>query len=117
MFHSNVCYPSPRLGFPVTNNGPDLSYFEEDDAKLEQVAENYRKGELLTGELKKMAITLLQEYVGTFQERRKQVSDEVMRQYMTPRKLEYKGNPNPKPKESKKEKSKEANGEKDKPKA
>lgn len=92
----------------------DLSYFEDDDAKLEKIAEDYRKGELLTGELKKMAITMLQEYVGEFQERRKQVSDEVMRQYMTPRKLEWKGNPNPKLRVPKK---KESKGEKDTPKA
>jgi tryptophanyl-tRNA synthetase len=71
------------------------------------VEESYRKGELLTGELKKMAITLLQEYVKGFQERRKDVTDEILRQYMTPRKLEWKGNPNPKPKEMKPKESKE----------
>lgn len=63
--------------------------------------ESYRKGELLTGELKKMAITLLQEYVKGFQERRKDVTEEILRQFMKPRKLEWKGNPNPKPKETK----------------
>jgi tryptophanyl-tRNA synthetase len=73
------------------------------------VEESYRNGELLMGELKKMAIILLQEYVKGFQERRKDVTDEVLRQYMTPRKLEWKGNLNPnlkekKPKESKEEK-------------
>lgn len=86
--------------------GPDLSYFEDDDAKLEQVANDYREGKLLTGELKQMAIKLLQEYVKDFQERRSKVTDEVLRQYTKPRELEWKGNPNPKPKESKKEKEK-----------
>jgi tryptophanyl-tRNA synthetase len=64
-----------------------------------------------------MAIALLQEYVAEFQTRRKQVSDDVLRQYTTPRKLDWKGNPNPNPqaKEAKKGKSKE--GEKDKPKS
>jgi len=71
------------------------------------VEESYRKGELLTGELKKMAIKLLQEYVKGFQERRKDVTDEVLRQYMTPRELEWKGNPNPNPKEMKPKASKE----------
>lgn len=47
-----------------------------------------------------MAIDLIQQYVKDFQERRKEVTDELMRQYMTPRKLEWKGNPNPKPKET-----------------
>jgi tryptophanyl-tRNA synthetase len=56
-----------------------------------------------------MAIALLQEYVAEFQTRRKQVSDEVLRQYTTPRKLDWKGNPNPNPQ------AKE--GEKDKPKS
>jgi tryptophanyl-tRNA synthetase len=74
------------------------------------VEESYRKGELLTGVLKKMAITLLQEYVKGFQERRKDVTDEVLRQYMMPRKLEWKGNPNPSPK---KMKPKESKGEKE----
>jgi tryptophanyl-tRNA synthetase len=58
-----------------------------------------------------MAIELIQQYVKEFQERRKAVSDEIMRQFMTPRKLEWKGNPNPKPKESAKS-EKEAKSEK-----
>ena len=70
------------------------------------MGESYRKGELSTGELKKMTIKLLQEYVKGFQDRRKDVTDEILRQYMTPRKLEWKGNPNPKPKESKPKESK-----------
>lgn len=74
------------------------------------MAESYKKGELLTGELKKMAITLLQEYVRDFQERRKEVTDDVVTQFMTPRKLEWKGNPNPKPREKKTKESKEGSG-------
>jgi len=63
----------------------------------------------MTGELKKMAITMLQEYVKEFQDRRKEVTDEVMRAYMTPRELVWKGNPNPgrKEKKGKGEKGKE----------
>ncbi|KAA8644555.1 hypothetical protein EYZ11_001469 [Aspergillus tanneri] len=75
-----------------------LTYFEEDDTKLEEIYKNYKSGALLTGELKKMAIETLQEYVGEFQERRKQVSDEVLSEYMRPRKLQWAGNPNPTPK-------------------
>lgn len=69
--------------------------------------DSYKRGELLTGELKKMAIVLLQEYVKDFQERRKDVTDETVKQYMTPRSLEWKGNPNPKPREKKTKESKE----------
>ncbi|GKZ28235.1 hypothetical protein AbraIFM66950_000047 [Aspergillus brasiliensis] len=74
-----------------------LTYFEEDDAKLEEIYKNYKSGELLTGELKKMTIEVLQQYVAAFQEKRKEVSDELLAAYMKPRKLEWKGNPNPVP--------------------
>jgi tryptophanyl-tRNA synthetase len=72
-----------------------LTYFEDDDAKLEEVYKSYKSGQLLTGELKKLCIALLQEYVQAFQERRAKVTAEVLADYMTPRKLEWKGNPSP----------------------
>ncbi len=75
-----------------------LTYFEEDDDKLAKIAADYRKGDLLTGELKKMAIEVLQKNVAEFQERRKLVTDEVLASYMKPRKLQWAGNPNPKSK-------------------
>lgn len=72
-----------------------LSYFLEDDAELEDIAQKYRSGELLTGEIKARCIQELQKFVGAFQEQRAKVTDEVMRSYMIPRKLEFTGNPNP----------------------
>ncbi|KAK4900906.1 tryptophan--tRNA ligase [Elasticomyces elasticus] len=72
-----------------------LSYFLESDEELEGLADGYRKGEILTGEMKKRCIAELQKFVSDFQERRKGVSEEMMRGYMTPRKLEFKGNPSP----------------------
>jgi tryptophanyl-tRNA synthetase len=72
-----------------------LSYFEDDDAKLAEVYNKYKKGELLTGELKAMCIAELQKYVSAFQDRRAKVTDDVLKQYMTPRKLEWKGNQSP----------------------
>ncbi|RAL01812.1 tryptophan--tRNA ligase WRS1 [Aspergillus ibericus CBS 121593] len=74
-----------------------LTYFEEDDARLEEIYKSYKSGELLTGELKKMTIEILQQYVAQFQEKRKEVTDELLAAYMKPRKLEWKGNPNPVP--------------------
>lgn len=65
-----------------------LTYFEEDDAKLRDVYDRYKRGELLTGELKKLAIELLQQYVGEFQAKRAEVTDEVLAEFMRPRKLE-----------------------------
>ncbi|KAF2223925.1 hypothetical protein BDZ85DRAFT_260058 [Elsinoe ampelina] len=72
-----------------------LSYFLESDEELSELEANYRKGTLSTGELKKKCIAELQKFVGAFQERRAKVTDEVMREYMTPRKLEFHGHANP----------------------
>lgn len=71
-----------------------LSYFLESDEELEEIEANYRKGTLSTGELKKRCIQELQKFVAAFQERRANVTDEIMREFRTPRKLEFKGNPN-----------------------
>ena len=66
-----------------------LTYFEEDDAKIQEIAETYKAGKLTTGDLKKECITLLQEYVNGYQTRRKEVTDDVLELYMKPRKLEW----------------------------
>ena len=70
-----------------------LTYFAEDDDKLAEVYKNYKAGTLLTGELKKLAIDLLQEYVQQFQAKRATVDDKVLEEFMRPRKLEWRGNP------------------------
>lgn len=44
---------------------------------------------MLTGELKKELIDVLQKLVGEHQERRKTVTDDVVRQFMTPRPLNF----------------------------
>jgi tryptophanyl-tRNA synthetase len=72
-----------------------LSYFLEDDAELEDIAQKYRSGEMLTGEMKARCIKELQSFVSAFQERREKVTYETMREFTRPRKMEYKGNPNP----------------------
>lgn len=71
-----------------------LSYFLEDDAELATLEQQYRSGELLTGELKKRCIEELQKFVAAFQERRAGVDMKVLRTFTLPRKLEYVGNPN-----------------------
>lgn len=78
-----------------------ITYFEDDNEKLKTLYDSYKKGELLTGEMKKECIKHLQAYVKGFQERRAKVTDEVMQGFMKPRKLEWKGNPNPKKPEKK----------------
>lgn len=72
-----------------------LSYFLEDDAELATLEQQYRSGELLTGELKKRCIEELQKFVADFQKRRAEVTDEVVESFMADRKLVYGGNPNP----------------------
>lgn len=72
-----------------------LTFFMEDDEKLESVRNAYENGEMLTGELKKLCIDHLQEYVQGFQERRANVTDEIRQLFMTPRELQWGGNRNP----------------------
>jgi tryptophanyl-tRNA synthetase len=66
-----------------------LQFFLEDDEELESIRVAYRKGELLTGELKARCIKELQGYVSGFQARRKEVTDEVVAEFMKVRSLEY----------------------------
>ena len=50
----------------------------------------YESGEMLTGELKKELIIVLQKLVSDHQTRRAAVTDEIVKQYMTPRPLNFK---------------------------
>ena len=51
--------------------------------------QTYTSGELLTGYLKKELIEILQKLVADHQERRKAVTEDVVKEFMTPRKLKY----------------------------
>ncbi|PRT52777.1 Tryptophan--tRNA ligase, cytoplasmic [Wickerhamiella sorbophila] len=67
-----------------------ISFFLEDDAELEGIRQKYTSGELLTGELKAIAIKLLQEFITSFQDRRAKVTDEdVMHFADTKRRYEW----------------------------
>lgn len=70
-----------------------LRFFLEDDERLEQIRRDYTSGELLTGFLKKELIEILQKIVGEHQTRRKLITDEVVEQFMTPRKLNFSAAP------------------------
>ncbi|BDD60197.1 hypothetical protein MPDQ_002797 [Monascus purpureus] len=72
-----------------------LTFFLEDDDELERIRVAYEKGEMLTGELKQRCIAEVQAYVQAFQERRAQVNEQTVAEYMRQRPLEWKGNPNP----------------------
>lgn len=64
-----------------------LSFFDDDDAKLQLLAEGYAKGDILSSEMKKECIAVLQEYVAAYQERRARVDQAVVDSFMKPRKL------------------------------
>lgn len=49
----------------------------------------------MTGEMKKECVDIMTTYVKQFQEARAKVTDEVLDEFLRPRKLEWKGNPNP----------------------
>jgi tryptophanyl-tRNA synthetase len=69
-----------------------LKFFLEDDDELARIRDDYRSGAMLTGDLKARCIAELQSFVKEFQEKKKEVTDEVVADFMTPRPLEWKGN-------------------------
>lgn len=73
-----------------------LNFFLEDDEELERIGVAYRRGELLTGEVKARCIEEIQKYVKAYQERRAKVTDEMIDEFMAKRPLQWKGNPNAK---------------------
>ena len=82
-----------------------LTFFLEDDEKLAQITRDYASGAMLTGEVKRELIDVLtvtnmlpppfslthsfQELVEEHQRNRAAVTDEVVRQYMSVRPLEF----------------------------
>lgn len=66
-----------------------LRFFLEDDEKLEEIRRDYSSGAMLTGELKKILIDTLTPIILTHQERRAKVTDDVLKEFMTPRKLQF----------------------------
>jgi tryptophanyl-tRNA synthetase len=66
-----------------------LSFFLEDDERLADIARDYSSGAMLTGEIKKELILVLTELVTEHQQRRNLVTDEVVKQFMEIRPLEF----------------------------
>jgi len=66
-----------------------LTFFLDDDEKLEKIRTDYRSGKLLSGFLKKELIEILQPLVTEHQKARKLVTDETIKLFMTPRKLNF----------------------------
>lgn len=70
-----------------------LTFFLEDDEKLEELRKGYEEGVVSTGQMKAACIKELQDYVGAFRERRKAVTDQVRKDFMRPRQLTFRGMP------------------------
>lgn len=66
-----------------------LTFFLEDDERLDQIGKDYSSGALLTGEVKKELIGILQAFVKNHQEKRAAVTPEVVAEYMRVRELEF----------------------------
>ena len=58
-----------------------LKYFMEDDDELERIEREYRSGNMLSGELKKITIGIVTELVLNHQKQRKLVTKELIDQY------------------------------------
>lgn len=61
-----------------------LTFFLESDERLESLRSGYRDGTVLSGEMKKECISVLQDFVNGFQERRKAVTETDLKEYMNP---------------------------------
>jgi len=64
-----------------------LTFFLEDENKLQEIGRKYSSGEMLTGEVKQILIETLWELVQRHQEARNRVTEDVVRTFMTPRKF------------------------------
>ncbi|CAG8516154.1 10058_t:CDS:10 [Ambispora gerdemannii] len=61
-----------------------LTMFLDDDDELEDIYKKYKSGELMTGELKAKCIAVLQKFVGDFQKRKSEITDDLVKQFMNP---------------------------------
>merc|ERR1712180_487738 len=80
-----------KLGGDITVDIPYqyLTFFLEDDDRLAQIKDDYSSGRMLTGELKKVLIETLQPLVAKHIERRKLVTDDVVKEFMRIRPLKF----------------------------
>ena len=68
-----------------------LTFFLEDDDELKRIHDAYEKGEMETGEIKKICTGELQKYVNAFKTRRAAITPEMRDEFLRPRPLEFAG--------------------------
>lgn len=66
-----------------------LTFFLDDDEKLERLRNGYKDGTVLTGEMKEELIKVIQPILATFQSNRAAVTDDAVRTFMAPRNLSF----------------------------
>jgi tryptophanyl-tRNA synthetase len=62
-----------------------LSFFWDDDEKLEKLKKDYARGRALTGDVKKVLIDIITDLVTTHQKKRKDVTEEMIDSFMAVR--------------------------------
>lgn len=65
-----------------------LRFFLEDDEKLEQIAQDYKSGKMLTGEVKAVLIGILSDLASKHQANRAKVTNETLARFMSVRPLD-----------------------------
>lgn len=65
-----------------------LEFFLEDDEQLAEIKQKYQSGEMLTGEVKKVLIEVLQKFVKEFQEARAKITDDDVANFMSRKKID-----------------------------
>jgi tryptophanyl-tRNA synthetase len=71
-----------------------LTFFMEDDERLEQIRQEYGSGKMKTAEIKAELIGVLQKLVGELQERRKKITDQDVFDFMKVREIKVNIPPN-----------------------
>ncbi|VVC88353.1 tryptophan--tRNA ligase, cytoplasmic [Leptidea sinapis] len=66
-----------------------LTFFLEDCDRLAEIRAAYESGQLLTGELKQIAIETITPIIRDYQARRSKVTDEILQQFFALRKLNF----------------------------
>jgi len=70
-----------------------LQVFEYDDEKVKKIGEEFGSGRMTSGEIKKALIDVITPLVLKHQEARKLVTDDVVKEFMKIRPLNFKGAP------------------------
>ncbi len=81
-----------EVGCPLVCGSGGLLVSQDDD-ELAQIYADYKKGAMLTGEIKKRCADELATFVTAFQARRANVTDEILAEFMRPRPLMMRGQP------------------------